>query len=885
MRIKAFYLIPLAVLFVSTCPAQTAGLAGHVLDQSGASVSAAAVEARGPSGLHRTTTSGSDGAYSFDALPPGAWSVTATANQLGMPVPQRITLRAGRETLDLRLAVAAVEQRMTVDDSSGPETTTDPSGNASATVLSGDDLQSLADDPEDLQADLEALAGPSAGPGGNQILIDGFTTGGLPPKESIREVRVNQNPFSPEFDKLGIGRVEIFTKPGTDKFHGSLTYNYAGDWWNSRNPYAPQKAPLLLNEFENSFSGPLTKRSSFTLDLERHAVNNGSIINASLPAGPFSAIHVSPQHRFRISSRVDYQINDHNYLAVRYQTMITDVRGAGIGGSNLETMGRREQNTFNTLQAIETSLHGTTVNETRFQYYRWNNESTANNPGPTVFVLGAFNEGGAVAGHTINRQRNYELHNTTYIVHGTHSMRFGGRLRGQTVRNLSPDNFGGTFIFSGLAQYALGQASQFSISSGLSDLAVSQFDLAAFAGDDWRIKPNLTLSYGYRLESQTNVPNHFNSAPRIGLAWSPGKQSKTVVRAGVGLFYDRFDLFNTLNLNLFDGVSQKRYVANSQIFYPAIPSLALIGVSRQQLDPNFHIPYLMQSVFTLERQLPRKSTVAATYSNAHALHSLRTANINTPVGGVYPYPGGPILQMSTSGRFNQNQLIVNLNSRISSSISFFSSYVLNHAMSDTDGLGSYPGNPFNYSGEYGPASSDVRHRFQLGGSLTTRWNFRFNPNISFQSGAPFDLLAGTDPFNTSVFATRPGINPAPGKQGLIQTPYGLLDPNPVAGETMIGRNAGRGPGQAQVNLRVAKIWGLGRETGGGKGKPVTRRYSLSVGLSARNLLNHTNAGPIIGNINSPLFGRSNRISGGPNGEGFSENANNRRLESQLRFSF
>jgi hypothetical protein len=63
------------------------------------------------------------------------------------------------------------------------------------------------------------------------------------------------------------------------------------------------------------------------------------------------------------------------------------------------------------------------------------------------------------------------------------------------------------------------------------------------------------------------------------------------------------------------------------------------------------------------------------------------------------------------------------------------------------------------------------------------------------------------------------------------------------------------------------------------------RYNLSVSMSIRNLLNHTNAGPIVGNITSPLFGRSNQIAGTPNGEGFLETANNRRLELQVRLTF
>src|SRR6185437_14546629 len=170
---------------------------------------------------------------------------------------------------------------------------TDPTASAGALILKGADLDALGDDPEDLSADLAALAGPSAGPGGGAIFVDGFSGGQLPPKQSIREIRINQNPFAAEYDKLGYGRIEIFTKPGSDQFHGTVGYNLGTDFWNSRNPYSATSVPFLLQESENSFSGPLTKRSSWTLDLERQAVDNGSVTNGvtldpSLEPTPFS---------------------------------------------------------------------------------------------------------------------------------------------------------------------------------------------------------------------------------------------------------------------------------------------------------------------------------------------------------------------------------------------------------------------------------------------------------------------------------------------------------------------------------------------------------------------------------------------------------------------
>src|SRR5439155_12437220 len=190
----------------------------------------------------------------------------------------------------------------------------------------------LADNPDDLAADLQALAGPSAGPNGGSIFVDGFSGGQLPPKESIREIRINQNPFSPEYDKLGYGKIEIFTKPGSDKYRGTAQWNFADDFWNTRNPYSPAKAPFLLNEFEGNAGGPLSKRSSFTLDAQRNMVDNGSIVNGftvdpqTLEIRPASGFHVTPGRYFRLTPRFDYQLGANHTLMVRYGVTRSDVR-------------------------------------------------------------------------------------------------------------------------------------------------------------------------------------------------------------------------------------------------------------------------------------------------------------------------------------------------------------------------------------------------------------------------------------------------------------------------------------------------------------------------------------------------------------------------------
>src|SRR5215469_2730817 len=273
-------ILSIFLVLADTLLAQTAVLRGVVTDETGAVIPSATVTVNGPGGM-RSVKTGNDGSFSMAGLAGGDYTVQASAPDLVLPQPVKVPLSSGIRTLNLQLKVAATVQQITVEERGAPTVSVDGANNAGAVVLKGADLDALSDDPEDLQADLLALAGPSAGPSGGSIFIDGFSGGDLPSKESIREIRINQNPFSPEYDKLGFGRIEILTKPGSDKLHGSVAFNFADDFWNSRNPYAAQKAPFLLKEYEGTVSGPVGKRASFFLDLERHEVDNGAIINAT----------------------------------------------------------------------------------------------------------------------------------------------------------------------------------------------------------------------------------------------------------------------------------------------------------------------------------------------------------------------------------------------------------------------------------------------------------------------------------------------------------------------------------------------------------------------------------------------------------------------------
>ncbi|HEY4365063.1 MAG TPA: TonB-dependent receptor [Bryobacteraceae bacterium] len=942
---------------------QASTLRGVVTDESGALVPGARVTVTPPRGAPQTAATDAGGAYSFSGLAPGTYSVQASGPNLALPQSRVITLDAGTLTLNLQLRVASTIQRVEVQANGDAPISTDPANSAAGLVLRGKDLDALSDDPEDLQADLQALAGPSAGPGGGSIFVDGFSGGDLPPKESIREIRINQSPFSAEYDKLGLGRIEIFTKPGSDKYRGNLNYNLGTGWWNSRNPYSAEKAPFLLQEFENSIGGPLGKRASFTLDANQNNVDNGAIVDAvtlnpqTLLSSPLFDFFKTIQRRTMLSPRVDYQLNPNLTLTVRDTETHGDIQGNGIGGFNLTSLGSHLNYNVQTAQMILTAVRGTTVNDTRFQFYRNASSNLPNDTAPSLQVLGSFTTGGSTIGAAADTSQSYEFQNATSILHGAHTWRFGVRLRGQTDDTVSPQNFNGTFTFGGglapvldannqplldsrgqpvleqidsIERYrrtllfqglglaapqirALGGgATQFSIGAGTPEIKAGQMDAGLFLADDWRMRPNLTWSLGLRYETQTNIHDHADWAPRIGVAWAPGAkgvQQKTVLRAGFGMFYDRFALGNTLTAERYNGVTQQQYVVSDPDFFPNVPLPAsLAGLETtpvtQRVSASLRAPYLMQSAFTLERMLPRNATLAVTYTNSLGRHMLRSEDLNAPLPGTYnpSVPGsgmypmgrpGAAFLMESAGVYAQNQLIVNSTVKINAAVSLPSSYTLNRARSNTDGIGTIPANPYNFAGEYGSASTDVHQRFNLTGSINTRWNVQLSPLMNLQSGPPFDITDGNDPYGTTLFNARPGIATDPSRPGLIATPYGLLDPNPLPGDKLLPRNFGRGPGSFNVNLRIAKTIGLGPERGGPKGSgvggiftlPADHRYNLRISMSIRNLLNHTNPGPLVGNITSPLFGRANQVPGGLNGEGFSENANNRRLELQIRFTY
>jgi hypothetical protein len=960
------------LLFITGAIAQapTATLRGQVNDPSGAAVVGATILATNAAGESKGAVTSKEGVYEFKDLPPGTYELKVVAAGFAMFTQTGVVLAAGQPArVNIALTIEVQQEKVVVTDTTA-QVDVNPANNANTIVLQGKDLEALSDDPDELQSELQALAGPSAGPNGGQIYIDGFTGGQLPPKASIREIRVNQNPFSAEYDKLGYGRIEVFTKPGTDKLHGQVYMSGNSSAFNARNPFeVPENGASLptyhSTQFSGNIGGPLSKKASFFFNLEHRDIEDLGIISATVldpdfNIVPYSASVANPQKRWNLSPRIDYQLTPNNSLTARYQYFRDSEQNNGVGQFNLAQLGTNDLETEQTFQATDTQIFGAhVVNETRFQYIRDNSLTTPVDISPSVTVNGAFNGNGSGGESISDIQNRFEVQNITYINRGKHSWKVGGRLRTTQDNNSTAANFSGVYSFGsrlqpgcvpvvpgdcqitpivayqiteeGLAngltipqiQALGGGASYYTQTTGTPASSVTMVDGGLFVQDDWKIRQNVTVSYGLRFETQNNFSDNSDWAPRIGVAWGIGgnakKPPKMVLRAGFGMFYDRFLYTEVLEQERFNGTTQVSYQVTDPTFF--LSNVQLPPATTQtiyQQNNNLKAPYTMQTGITLERQITKSSNIAVTYLNSRGVHQFFTDNLNPadPITGLRPDGINNIFQYQSDGTFKQNQLIINGSIRMGAKLSLFGYYTLNYADSDTSGANTFPSIPGDISEDYGRSTFDIRHRLFVGGTIGLPRGFRLSPFMIASSGIPFNITTGNDPYQDSQYNVRP-VFAASCATAAYATSIGCFNAGipGTLGYVPIPVNYGTGADRFSLNLRLSKTFGFGpkiENAAAGAGGPMTggtfgrgpggggggrgggppggpggggvasnRRYSLTFGVNARNIFNNVNVATPIGNLGSPQFGEANGLAGRP----YSDSTSNRRLDLQLTFTF
>jgi hypothetical protein len=932
--------------FIESALAQTVAaqverlsIAGNVSDVQGGAIVGAEVTITDSRGTLISSLTDDKGGFSFGSLTSGTYSIRITAPGFSAYEARNISLAPNRDqVLNATLSIAPRSDEILV--LSENPFARDAEYVGSSFVLRREALDLLFQRPEDFEVMLRALALRSSGPLGPQILINGFEDVPLPSPESIREIRINDNPFAAEYPRLGLGRIEILTKPGTDKLRSQVSFGFGDANLNTRNPFAANRARYQSRVYSGSVSGPIVpKRATFFADFTKQETTSNALINATIlddntAITPFGVAVVTPERRTSTAPRIDYQLSQRNTIVARYSDTRSYAANTGIGDFSLQSRRQDLTTKSQAIQLTETAvLSSTVVNEIRFQYSRRREFRNGDNSSPVINVPGAFIGGGADIGSAYDREKRAELHESISGRIGRHLPKLGVQLRYTALETGTTQNFGGTYTFNGRLAPVLtaqgeaavdanglpiitpitsieayrrtillrnqrvspaiirllgGGASQFSINSGTVDARLPQFQAAGFLQDDWRMHPKFSLNVGVRYDYQERVVQHFDLAPRVAFAWgiSRSNEPKTILRGGIGVFYEPVTQRLLLRARQINGIDQTQFfVTESSILdlFPNVPSAVTlsgfaISPSKVQLQRNLRMPYTTHASLSLERQLPRGIHVAATYSALRTTHLLRSRNINAPLPGstfqnpVRPIPGeGNIFQYESSGISKQQQLLINLIYRASSRMTLWSTYTNNVSKSDTDGPDSFPENSYNLRADYGRSSGISRHTVYWGGWIRLMGGIDLTPLVVWRSGMPFDITTGRDNNGDSLFTDRPAFATDLSRPDVAITRFGNFDLNPVAGQQIIPRNFGKGPEFLIANLRVSKRFAF------------NERRAMTLAVQGQNLFNHTNPASPVGNLSSSLFGLSHGSAGD---WGFGSNqAGNRRIDLSWYFSF
>jgi hypothetical protein len=891
-------------------------LSGTVTDRTGAVIPGAAIHIERHGWLDSqipNVTSDGRGDYSI-ALSPGTYDITIAADGFDPFISTVNIPRAGAIShLNAALTIVTANEQVNVFAN---QNSTGAGDNKSALVFNSAELSTFSDDDATFQQQIEAVAGADPSQGAS-IYVDGFSGGQMPPKDSIREIRINQNPYSAQFPDLGFGRIEVFTKPGSDKVHGHFMAYSNKDSFNARNPFAATQPPYYMLILRGNVGGPIGKKTSFFTNTVYNDQQNNSVINAILPAGNYSAVVPSPTTNIDETVRLDRQVTANNVLTARYEFRhysqptcglagcVSPFNGNGpppsaISSQILQSEAFSNASTTQTLQLSDSQNIGKNkILETRFQWIRSHSTQIPVSGTPTTIVEGFFSGGGAPAQQASDHTDQTEFQEYFSLEHGKHFIRLGGRYHGYRDANFSRSGYNGAFTFgptttggatvTALTNYVNNAPTQYNVTTGNPAAVVYSGDLSLYADDEWRIRKNLTFNYGLRVESQSAIPDHFDPAPRFGASWAIGQTEKRppilTLRTGFGMFYDRFSPSNILTaVRQGSGTVQQQYIVTAvpSTCTPSSPQpctgLAATAPTLYNISPHLRAEYQVVTGLTAERSLGKMGRVSVNYLHFQGDHDWISLNINAPLPGTYvpgqatsgvrPLGGTQnIYQFSSVGSHTTNMLFANTQLTINKHIMYWAFVGARYKNGDSGGAGSFPTNQYDVHADYGRAASATTRLFN-GANFTLPWGITSDVFVAFTTRQPFNITIGNDLNGDTQYNDRPSFATAScATCQIIQTPYGTFNANPQPGEKIIPINYGDGPRFVYTELSLDKSFRWGTRPAAPpppkavagkpapKPEPPPKPYELSFGAEIDNVLNHPNDGLPVGVLTSPEFGK------------------------------
>ena len=830
-------------------PGRAAAIAGTVFDPSGAEVPDATVTLkRGPKELSSVKTDAS-GRFRFEGIPQGNYSIEILQEGFQPSLTPVQVQEKPPAALTIALSLAQLVSQVSVT-AGAVQVSTDTAENRDSVNADQNLLENVPIFDQDYVAAMSAfLDAGSLGTNGAQLIINGVeVTSATITASAIQQVRINQNPYSAEFARPGRGNIEIITKEATSDYHGTLNFIFRDSVMNARDPFALVRAPEQRRIIEGAISGPVghSKTTSFLLSGHRQEEDLQSIVFAEGLSGPIRENVASPKRDTLISLHIGHQFSTSHSAYWQYNEWEYPSFNQGVGNFVLPEAGTNsDQWEREWIFNDRLTLSPKWLLQSQILIGWEHHATTSVTDAPKIVVQDSFTSGGAQV-DLLGTERHATLNEVASWSSGKHFVKFGLNVPDWSRRGIvNHSNFGTTYFFSSLQDYAAQQPYAFRQQAGSGEVLYWQQELGGFVQDDYRVLPNLSLSLGLRYNWQNHLHDNRQFAPRIAFAYSPRKSRKTVFRGGAGVFYDRTGAGPLGDLLLYDGLTLQSYLIKN----PTYPSPFINGGSLAdfptdvvQFDPAIHEPYSIQYSFGVERQLAKQTTLAVTYNGSVGISLFRSLDVNAPLPPDYlvvPDPSvGVLRQIESSGRQVSNSLQITLRGDLPHRISGLMQYTLSRTDNNTGGITWFPANQYDLSGEWSRADFDQKHRFNLLESYSPGKSFTLGIGVTAASGKPYSLTSGGDIYGTGLTNGRP-----PG----------------------VPRNSLEGPAYVDLDSRLSRDFFLSRKKEKGN--------VLTVAFDAFNLLNHVNYVAFVGNLQSPFFGQA--VSAYPA----------RRLQITTRFKF
>lgn len=821
-----------------------------VVDQTGAVIPSASVTISGDDDATRATThppslTSGTGIATLDGLRPGRYTVVAEFSGFQTTVVKDVRIRAGLNRQRIVLAISKVEAAVTVGRDP-QQAAADARGRAFGTAVAREQVDALSDDATEAERQLQGLAGGNA-----LIRVDGFEGAPIPPRSQIQSIHINRDPFAAENHFAGRMVVDIVRQPGTGTMSGGWRYVLRDGNLTGKSPFVPKRGYERSQNFNGNLGGTLVKdKVSFQLFFGGLRSFETANLNVALPDGIQSnALSLrTPHDNTVVQGLFDHALTRNHTLRVAFFRFEAQDENVGIGGYNLpERAFTNNQTNFGVQIRHVGPIGRRTFLNTRMAVSGGTQTQVSAVEAPTILVMDAFTAGGQqLSGKRV--ARTFSLGFDVDHIRGIHSIRVGANDMnfGFASSDLQA-NYLGTYTFESLAAYDAGRPRSFTRRVGDPNIDYFQSQSGVYVQDDIRVRKNLTLSPGVRVDLQFRPRFTPRLAPRFGTTWAPFASGRTTIRGSVGTFYDFLSSQTFEQVQRVDGFHQQELT----VLNPAYPDVGVGGelppVTRYFVDPAYTLPRTTRLSLGVEQQLFPKFRAGLQYTSFRTSRVLRGRNLNAPIDGVRPDPTfANLVEVVNDGdaRGQTVEFTYTVGTPVPPALppsspridwrrlSVTGAYTWGRFRNHTDG-------DFNVTPtgtlatEWGRAPIDIPHRANVSVNGQVLRNLTTSATVITQSGAPYTVLTGVDTNGDQIFNDRP---------------------------IGVGRNTLRAAAQVTLNVNATYSLNVGRRSGapppdpfGNPNQPTGAALRVQFFVTAQNLTNHANYGGYSGVLTSPFF--------------------------------